>query len=62
MGYNYDHKLITYFKFQKAWCKWLSQEPSAWRLIKYIKWRLNEPKYEDFVKENNHDLYLSRKL
>ena len=53
MGCNYDHELITYFKFQKAWCKWLSQEPSACRIIKYIKWRLSEPKYKYFIKENN---------
>lgn len=52
MGCNYDRELITYFKFQKAWCKWLSQEPPLWRPIKYIKWRLSEPKYEDLVKEN----------
>ena len=51
MGCNYNHELITYFKFQKAWCKWRFTEPPIWRPIKYIKWRLSEPKYEDFVKE-----------
>ena len=53
MGYNYDHELITYFRFQKAWCKWLSQEPPFLHIIKYIKWRLSEPKYSDFIKEKH---------
>ena len=28
----------------RRWVKWLNQEPPRWKIIAWIRWRMNEPK------------------
>lgn len=53
MAYTLSEEFIAAVSFLTAWDQWASQKPSLKHPIKYIKWRLNEPKYENFIKETN---------
>lgn len=50
MGCTIIEGLVEWINFNEHWSQWASQNPPLWRPIKYIKWRLSEPKYEDFYK------------
>lgn len=50
MAYTLDPEFIAWCDYWDSWHKWVSQCPSRWHLIQYIKWLRSEPEYR---KETN---------
>ena len=49
MGYTYDEELLNQYRFWVKWQEWACNKPSLKHPIKYLKWRLSEPKYESVL-------------
>lgn len=45
MADYYIEGLVEWCDYWDAWHKWVSQCPSRWHPIQYIKWYFGEPKY-----------------